>query len=80
MGRLIRHLTKCKSQAAWERRWKCLVFVVELTSVQVVVVELAEKSVEQVPSGLVVPVSGGAAGIAVFGVRPGSGATRPAPR
>ena len=29
------------------------------------VVELAEKSVEQVPLGLVVPVSGGAAGIVV---------------
>lgn len=39
------------------------------------VVELAKESVEQVPVGLVVPVSGGAAGIVVFAVRPGSGPT-----
>jgi hypothetical protein len=44
------------------------------------VVELAEKSVEQVRLGLVVPVPAGAAGIAVFAVRPGSGPTRSAPR
>jgi hypothetical protein len=55
------------------------VFVVELAGVQAVV-ELAEKSIEQVPLGLVVPVPGGAAGIAVFAVRPESGPTRPAPR
>jgi hypothetical protein len=40
------------------------VFVVELAGLQAVV-QLAEKSVEQVPLGLVVPVSGGAAGIVV---------------
>ena len=39
-------------------------FVVELAGLQAVV-ELAEKSVEQVPLGLLVPVSGGAAGIVV---------------
>ena len=39
-------------------------FVVELAGVQAVV-ELAEELVEQVPLGLVVPVSGGAAGIEV---------------
>ena len=39
-------------------------FVVELAGLQAVV-KLAEKSVEQVPLGLVVPVSGGTAGIVV---------------
>jgi hypothetical protein len=39
-------------------------FVVELASLQAVV-ELAEESVEQVPLGLVFPVSGGAAGVVV---------------
>jgi hypothetical protein len=40
------------------------VFVVELAGVQAVV-ELAEEFVEQVSLGLVVPVSGGAAGVEV---------------
>ncbi len=40
------------------------VFVVELAGLQAVV-ELAEELVEQVPLGLVVPVSGGAAGVEV---------------
>jgi hypothetical protein len=40
------------------------VFVVVLAGLQAVV-ELAEKFVEQVPLGLVVPVSGGAAGVVV---------------
>ena len=39
-------------------------FVVELAGVQAVV-QLAEELVEQVPLGLVVPVSGGAAGVEV---------------
>ena len=39
-------------------------FVVVLTGLQAVV-ELAEEFVEQVPLGLVVPVSGGAAGVVV---------------
>jgi hypothetical protein len=40
------------------------VFVVELAGVQAVV-ELAEELVEQVPLGLVVPISSGAAGVVV---------------
>jgi hypothetical protein len=40
------------------------VFVVELAGLQAVV-ELAEELVEQVPLGLVVPISGGAAGVVV---------------
>ena len=47
-----------------ERRWKRAVFVVELAGLQAVV-KLAEEFVEQVSLGLVVPVSGGAAGIVV---------------
>ena len=39
-------------------------FVVELAGLQAVV-ELAEELVEQVPLGLVVPVSGGPAGVVV---------------
>jgi hypothetical protein len=40
------------------------VFVVMLAGLQAVV-ELAEELVEQVPLGLVVPISGGAAGVVV---------------
>jgi len=50
------------------------VFVVELAGLQAVV-KLAEEFVEQVPLGLAVPVSGGAAGIEVA-ARPRRGAPR----
>ena len=49
-------------------------FVVELAGLQAVV-ELAEELVEQVPLGLVVPISGGAAGVEVA-ARAGRGAQR----
>ena len=49
-------------------------FVVELAGLQAVV-ELVEELVEQVPLGLVVPVSGGAAGVEVA-ARAGGGAQR----
>ena len=56
-------------------------FVVELAGLQAVV-QLAEKSVEQVPLGLVVPVPGGAAGAwraAQAGYRPNRADGRQAP-
>lgn len=56
-------------------------FVVELAGVQAVV-QLAEEFVEQVPLGLVVPVSGGAAGIEVAarGKRAATTAPKSGPR
>ena len=53
-------------------------FVVEPTCLEAVV-ELAEELVEQVPLGLVVPVSGGAAGIEVS-AGPGRHAATTTPR
>jgi hypothetical protein len=54
------------------------VFVVELAGLQAVV-KLAEEFVEQVSLGLVVPVSGGAAGV-VVAARPARRAAMPEPR